>query len=269
MISLCLIYSDNRLLQATQVVDYLSYLPYVSTYELLQICDGQPNFVFPSFKAVVVNRTDNDFFCRADLWREAVATANKRVVVILDCDRIAHPSFFGAAAMLQPKHVLYCPHLYQLLKQERLETIVSHFNKSIPHTFARPDFRVVIDKGTIRPAKNPMSGCVAFLKDDYLSTAGLSKEFVGWGFNDTDYYTQVYFEDFVFDTVMFPEFHIYHDYEIPRRILLAMNAWNSVKYYDKWRMPIHNDMLATYEYFRTTPEFIRQTTLQMFLKLKG
>jgi glycosyltransferase involved in cell wall biosynthesis len=266
MISVCLIYSEERRTQATQVVEYLTTLPYSATYDLIQVCDGEPKHIFEQFRPVIVKRRSHDYFCRADLWNAGIETAKKRVVVILDCDRIAHPEFFNKAAALDRSHILYCPRLYQLRQDENLETIISYFKKPISQSFAKPDFRVVFDGGTIKPSKNPMSGCVAFIKEDYLSTSGLSPEFVGWGFNDTDYYAEAYFKGFYFDTLPYPEFHIYHGYEISRLKLLAMNAWNSIKFYDKWRLPIHPDLYHLYKIFNTTPQFIRQTTLSDFLE---
>lgn len=269
MISICLIYSNERLPQTEQVIEYLKVLPYYKAFDLIQICDGEPSVVFDRFRPIVVPRRNPGFFCRADLWNGGIGIATKNVVLILDCDRLPHPDFFGKAATLEEGSVLYCSKLYQLWKHESLSTIVQYFDRPIPLTFARQDFRVVVDNGTIRPAKNPMSGCVAFWRSDYEKSGGLSTDFIGWGFNDTDYYLTAYMYGLKFVAAPLTEFHLYHDYTISRWRLLSMNAWNAVRFYDKWRMPIHRDVQRLLEYLGTTANFVRSTSLETFLEVVG
>jgi len=267
MLSICLIYSNERLPQATQVVEYLQMLKYYEAFDLIQVCDGDPNIVFTNFRPLIINRRNPQFFCRADLWNNGIDAATKNIVIILDCDRLPHPLFFNMAATLKNNHILYCEKLYQLWRHEPLPKIIKHFTGPVPLTIAKPDFRVTIDDGTIKPAKNPMSGCVAFWKKDYQATGGMSPDFMGWGFNDTDYYYTAYMYGLKFDAAPLSEFHLYHSYTISHRRHLAMNVWNAIRFYDKWRIPIHYDIYNIVTYLGTTVDFIRTIPFELFLEM--
>lgn len=188
---------------------------------------------------------------------------------MIDCDRLPHQDFFDAITVLEPGQVAYCSKLYQISKPETLSTIVNYFTNPISPDFAKLDARATITQGTIKPTKNPMSGCVAFWVSDYYKSGGMSTDFVGWGFNDTDYYMKAYTSDLKFLAYPFLEFHLHHDYTIPKRQWLAMNAWNAVLFYDKWKLPLHEDLDQLFDYLGVTADFIRNMPLDLFTETVG
>lgn len=265
MISICLIYSNERKPQALQTLEYLSYLPYKQHFDLIQVCDGQPNHLLPQCRQVIVPRIDHQFFCRANLWNAGIEAAKNDIITILDCDRIVHPQFFSATLHLQPGEVVFCSKLYQLLGPVALRDLVDNFSIANITLNARPDFRFCLTSGTLKPGKNPMSGCVSFWRPSYFEIGGLSKDFLGWGFNDTEFYVRSYFRGWKYIELPLREFHLYHEYEVPRRTLLAMNAWNAVQFYDLWSLPYPAEIWSLFEFLRVTPQFLRQLSLKQFI----
>jgi hypothetical protein len=263
MISVCMIYSNGRLPQAVQVAKYISACPY--TLDLIQVCDGDPDHKLPGYRQIVVKRHLRHFR-RSDLWSGGIGEARFPRVIVIDCDRLPHAELFRRAATLEPRQVVYCTRLYQLLRPFKNPFIEAHLNgRPITSDFAKPDFRVVLEHGSIRPAKNPMSGCVALWRRDYFDVGGMSQEFVGWGFNDTDFYMKALFGGLKFIPLDLPEFHLHHGYEVPKRTLLAMNAWNAVRFYDRWGLEVHPELDTVFEALHTTQEFIRHIPLELFL----
>ncbi len=183
---------------------------------------------------------------------------------MMDGDRIPHPDFFTAAAIIEPNEFLYCKYLYQAPYDLPID-IINYLIQNPGHPLY-PDFRVELADGTIRAAKNPMSGCTAFRRTTYQNS-GANTGFYGWGFNDTDYYLSAYYVGCTFRGLDLPEIHLYHPYEISKRALLAMNAWNGVKFYDKWSLPIHADILGILKELNLNLQLARTTTLDDFITL--
>jgi hypothetical protein len=267
MFSICVIYSKSRRQQAQYVYTYLSKLPYYRSFDKIAICDGEPDYVPDDFTPIIVPRST--YFCRAKWWSCGIEAAKKNIVIILDCDRLPHPTFFNRAALLPPLTFLYCEKLYQLIEKVSFPTVINLLMnpQPPPPKLAVPDFRVLINDGTIQPGKNPMSGCVAFWKETYQKTGGLDPHFQGWGFNDTDYYMTAYAAGCHFLGLDLKEFHLQHPYEVPKRVLLGMNAYNGVHFYDKWRLPLHEVIINILQELGLTQEIARPTTLDQFLQL--
>ncbi len=193
--------------------------------------------------------------------------AHGEIVMIMDNDRLPHPNFFASAETLSSQSVLCCQRLYQLLEPMFTCDIIKMFDHGPMEGKVRPDFRIRLANGTIAAAKSPMSGCVAFHKQDFIDVGGLDRSFRGYGFNDTDFYVKCYFLGFNFINLDLPEFHLYHDYDINKNILLAMNLWNGIKCYNKWCLPICNDILEIAKFLQVDMDYVRTTSFDDFLNL--
>ena len=216
---------------------------------------------------VIVGRRMPDFFCRADLWQAGVEASRGDRIVMLDCDRIADGRFFHAANQIVEGEALYCSNLYQACENVHGNVLRGRFSGPVGVDVASPDGRALLTGGTLRPRKNPMSGCVAFDRRTYAQDPWFSREFVGWGFNDSDAYVKAFFCGVKITGLPLREFHLHHDHGVRRRKLLAMNAWNSVLFHDKWMLNPHEDLSQLYAHLCVDPAFLRQISLQEYLEI--
>lgn len=243
MISAAIIHSNTRAEQIRNTLTYLKEI--VRVDEIIIINDGPLCLTEHEFKVINVNRSSH-LFCRAKLWDAAINASTHETVIILDGDRLPHRSFFESARSILAKEVMYCEHLMQANYHLSYAEYVSYICKSpfvLDDSRFRRDERELISNGTIPPKKNPMSGCVAFRKSDYIAWGGMSHRFKAYGFNDVDCYARAYFYGCKFTNVDCLEVHMYHTRETNSRHFLAMNAYNGVLFYDIWNLPVHSDVI--------------------------
>lgn len=217
---------------------------------------------------IEVARSD-DLYCRADTWQAAVNAARHEIIIIIDCDRIPHPTFF----QMLDQHLsgakeatyVYCKDLYQLTKS--IDDVMLWELIDVPNagSLTKRETRCTVASGTILPAKTPMSGCVAFRKETYGRAGRFSREFKGWGFNDTDCYLSAFWSGAKFVEIDCGELHLYHDYSVSRPILLAMNGWNGVKFYDKWKLSIPRGIRELLYNIGADVQLARTLTLSEFV----
>lgn len=260
MISIGLLYTNTRAIQATTVATTITSIPYNRTFDLMQIVDGTKYNPLPGFRTITVERK-HKYFYKKELIDTAFNAAKKNVVLIIDCDRLLDKEFIYQAATINKNQCIFCKSIHNLTSQNNNHKLYTDQLDSVATIENRVEFR----DGTIEPAKTPTSGAFALHKSDYLRKPTWNSDFIGWGFNDTDLYTHLYFNGIEFISTNHTEVHLYHQYEIPKIKLLAMNAWNGIKYYRKWNLPIPTTMSELFSYLRVEMNTVQDTTIEQFI----
>jgi hypothetical protein len=241
MITVAIIHSNTRIQQITQMIEYLSLHPKYATWQKIILNDGPVCLIQPvGFEIINVPRTDH-LYCRANVWKAAVAASSHNTLVMMDGDRLPHFEYFDYLQYLDYNTIMYCKHLWQATEVANLPTHLEFIkSKRNPNSFYVADDRCTIQNGNVPPTKNPMSGCVAFNRHRYKEWGGMSERFKGWGFNDIDCYYRAFVNDCKFISLPLPEVHLYHKRELSYKAFMGMNAYNGVMFYDSWNLPIHD-----------------------------
>lgn len=259
MISVAVLSSIFRL---DQLDDVLSHLDKTHVAPFVVYDQFIPTDHNPAYDAIAVKRSGR-FYCRGKVWDAAINHSKTDRLMILDGDRIPHPMFIEIATYDKTEDILFIPKLVNMESGYTHSDIMDALNHDRHNGI---ELRMNISMGTIGPYKNPMSGCVSFTKSVYHSFGGMSHDFVGWGYNDLDCYITALNYGCNFRSVDTVELHLFHDYEINRNIYLSMNLYNAVRFYHKWKMPIHQTIVKAFDDFDLTIEDAKVLSMMAFIE---
>jgi hypothetical protein len=60
---------------------------------------------------------------------------------------------------------------------------------------------------------------------------------VAWGYPDLEYQEAIKAKGCTFRPIDTEVFHLHHNYELPMPLFFAVNAWNGVRFFKKWKLP--------------------------------
>lgn len=224
----------------------MSYLDRVTPgIERLLITDGDIDVGYLS-RPLYRNQK---LFSFPDAIYTGFSSVKSDIPIYLDCDRIPDPAFFDAARTLRHGQLIACKNLYFV------DTI-----SSPQHTW-QEDFRIedVSIKTTIS-RKNVMSGCVAMRKSTF-EAIDIDRSFVGCGFIDYDLAMSAQSKGFEIILLNLVERHLKHPPSESTKKFKLHNAWNGVRFYDKWGLEINEPILRLVKQLGIDLDEMRRHTL--------
>ena len=104
------------------MIEYLSLHPKYATWQKIILNDGPVCLIQPvGFEIINVPRTDH-LYCRANVWKAAVAASSHNTLVMMDGDRLPHFEYFDYLQYLDYNTIMYCKHLWQATEVANLPT---------------------------------------------------------------------------------------------------------------------------------------------------
>lgn len=207
-------YSLDRRQALDATIACLKDMPEYDSIQKTLVVDGKTNEPVDDFDIVQVPRLGG--FCWAYMWDAGVMTAQYDVVVYLDSDRLLPTNFLTLVKdtpddefrfpsrhfmMLSPLDLTLCKRFLAnpdcLLDEEFIGRL--RFEKRMQYPFHGP-------------AKNVMSGSVAFTKKTFCRLGGLDPWYCGHGaYADSDFHQHAANEGCRFKDLDIPELHYPHD----------------------------------------------------------
>ncbi len=170
------------------------------------------------------------YFSKAKMVNRSVEAADRRLLIMLDGDRILPSNYFtNQLRSHHPGQIITTRRLYKLA---RLYDIASIERGDV---IKHEDFR---DPANTPGKKNLFSGNVIMTKDDFLRAGGMDEAYTNYGCADLDFsmqvekvgLTPVYTED--------EELHLWHKVDMTQRAFELVNCKSVLQFCRKWGQPL-------------------------------
>lgn len=234
MISIFILFSKDRHQQIKQSMYFWEKMDHFDKCQKIILTDGPCPIINQNYEQIEVNRISKNYNW-SSCWEAGVKESKFENILYLDSDRVLEKDFLKKI-VFKKSAFSFPVGLWNLKKDLALSEIEKILND--PSEFqhvARYEKRST-DPLDCLGQKNPMSGCVAFTKEGYRIAGKVDPYYEGWGYPDTDYFLQTYKKNFEFIPIKTKELHIYHPSDKRKGF---MNAWNGIKFCEKWNLPIN------------------------------
>jgi hypothetical protein len=270
MISIFLLYSNDRINEAKIAIECLNDSKEFASCHKILCCDGKTNFKPNDFQTIEVERPESGFYCWANMWEAAINVAKYEKILYLDSDRILPINGLKQLVdAIDDDCFVFPKKLFSIKEKCDLKMIRNVRDDILSYqNLLLADHRVCTSAWAAVRKKNPMSGCVGFTKSGFLKSGGLDKSFQGWGYPDTDFFEKTYRMGFAFKGLEIEELHLHHNYEVKLREFKLMNLWNGVKFCKKWGFEIHPELKIVAEELQISISILsKYKQLSQFLKI--
>lgn len=250
MISLFIIYSQDRKQALETTISLLAEMPLYNQCQKTLIVDGETNIFLPQWKQIEVPRVDGEF-CWSYMWDAGVTSAQYEKIIYLDSDRLFPPSFLELMNQNIADDAFVFTSYHFMMKQElnkdRIKTIL---HKLLNDKELQPEdyfdslvFEPRFGTPVHNYGKNVMSGSTGFTKRTFYRLGGVDPWYRGHGaFADTDFHFAAYNGGCSFVDLGLPELHYPHkklanNKEVKTMEFRRMCLNNFIYYCHKWGLP--------------------------------
>ena len=234
-----MLYSVDRQLEAEIAIDCLSECDGFKKCQKILCVDGASNFFPHDFQVLEIKRPQSGFYCWAKMWDEAIANAIYEKILYIDCDRIFPIDSLNKIYDSIRDNVFVFPRWLYSFRSLATLCEVKKVRDNFDESVLIADHRIYSSPWESIRKKNPMSGCVGFTKNSFITSGGLDYDFQGWGYPDTDYFEKTSRQGMIFAPLDIIELHLKHSYSESFDKVKAMNLWNGIHFCEKWGYSIH------------------------------
>ena len=252
MLSLFIMFSNDRWKQLDMTISCLRDMKLFDKCQKMLVVDGKPNKLVPEFDYIRVPRINNQFSW-ANMWNAGVATAKHEVILYLDSDRLL-PTYYleNVLDTIRDDVFVFTSRHFMVIKEVSIENC-KQFLKSrqqdgvfiddrfVGHLKYEPRFWQPVHG----PGKNVMSGNTAFTKKTYMRLGGVDPWYRGHGaYADTDFHLHAAANGCEFLDLEAPELHYHHakldekSLELDEISLYKLGLDNFIYYCHKWGLPM-------------------------------
>lgn len=248
MISIFIMYSEDRFKPLNYVIDCLKDMPYYDECQKTIVYDNKIDCLPNGWKSLLVPRINGEF-CWANMWDAGVNSAKNEIVWYLDSDRMLPPNYTDHLINCKDGQFIFSTQHYMMLQEMDIEQCKKFVTCDDPmeyllgdnefHVRYEPRFKDIVHA----PGKNTMSGNTAFTKSTYYHLGGVDDWYCGHGaFADTDFHTIAHLSNCEFIDTKETELHYIHekrhgDHVISDLEFKKMSINNYVYYCRKWGLP--------------------------------
>lgn len=142
--------------------------------------------LFPSAE-IVIGQNDSDPFNRAAARNDAYRRASHKTLVFADADTICPPSLLsvGLARLTNTNWVLPYDAYYNVAEESSDEILRSNPDVELDENEITWEHRIPYPPHP--PYGAPVSGIVIMKKGVFEAVGGYDEQFIGWGYEDTDF----------------------------------------------------------------------------------
>lgn len=248
MLSIFVMYSNDRMLPFIQMREILKDMPLYNSCQKTLIVDGKLDKAYEDWDAIEVPRI-NGKFCWGRMWDAGVLSARNESVLYLDSDRMFPKEYLQKVSENIKDDVFVFTSCHFMMHKVVSTDLCREFLKD-ENYFSNPNFFEVVQydprfKDPVHgPAKNVMSGSTGFTRSTYLKIGGVDHWYCGHGaYADTDFHYQASLAGCKFVDLEIPELHYHHSKnnslgaKIPYEQLKLMYLDNFIYYCNKWKLP--------------------------------
>lgn len=251
MISIFIMFSNDRVPQLENTLSCLRDMPQYESCQKTLVVDGTPMVLVPGFNTIAVPRI-NEEFSWSNMWSAGVCCAQHDIVLYLDSDRLLPTNYLELVLSKVKDGVFaFTSTHFMMLQDLDIEECKKLLQNPRPGIFTEPPYLGVFryeprfHNPVTGPGKNVMSGNTAFTKKTFLSLGGVDPWYRGHGaFADTDFHMHAAKAGCQFVDLNVPELHCKHpkldenDLEVEEKRLRLLGLDNFIYYCNKWKLPL-------------------------------